>query len=578
MRFRRGGWMTRSSCAGLILLGSLSLSGCRSAIQSCTGAFIARGSTAADLSAVPDRQPPASPTAAAGTHDTGRPNDTTGGSAPDAPAQSAQSAQPAAAADGTQVSAQTVSQQRFRIPSELPGADAAPLQLPPFDPTQTVEDRRSLAATLFPQVTPAEDTELTAVEPRLTLASLQQMAVENSPVIRQAAADVEQARGKAVQAGLYPNPTLGYQGDTIGTARTAGYNGVFFSQEFITADKLSLAQNAALFQMRAAEAELRKARIRLASSVRRGYFRVLVAQEQLRFNRALAELSEEVYQAQIDLVTGGEAAPYEPLQLRVFAVQSRNNVIQSQNTLNAEWRQLAAALGLPQLTRHPVAGSIETALPAVDYERASGLLLQRHSDLAAAQARIASASCNLRLQQVTPIPNVSLYAAFQHDDTTPLSDFSTNVQLSVPVPIFDRNQGNISSAHAQLIRANQDFTDTQNTLLSSLADLHARQASSRTIAASYRSDLLPDQVRVYRGVYERFRVDGEAIDFSQLVVAQQTLGQVVTGYLTALSEQWNSTVDLAELLQIDDLMTMDGLVVTAAPQPDTDVPAAPVEN
>jgi cobalt-zinc-cadmium efflux system outer membrane protein len=444
---------------------------------------------------------------------------------------------------------------RFSIPPELPGANAPPLQLPPMDGSQTPEQKRSIAQSLFPDVQSLDESADEAPAELMTLTSLQQLAVDNSPVIRQAAADVEAARGDAVQRGLYPNPTVGYQGDTIGTARTAGYNGVFFSQELVTGGKLTLAQNTALNQV---QADLRKARVALATDVRRNYFKVLIAQEQVRFSRAIARLSNEVYQAQIDLVAGGEAAPYEPLQLRVIAVQARNDVVAATNGLDAAWRALAATIGLPHFERQQVAGSIETPVPDVDYYTLV-TALQRHSDLVAANARIAASGCNLRLQEVTPIPNVTLYGAFQHDDTTPLSDYSTNVQVSAPVPVFNKNQGNITSAHAQLVRARQDLTEINNQLMSQLADVVNRHKTAHTIVASYRTDLLPDQVRVYRGVYDRFLLDGESIDFAQVVVAQQTLTQVVNSYLKALSDSWMATVDLAELLQVDDIMTMDGL-------------------
>jgi len=167
-----------------------------------------------------------------------------------------------------------------------------------------------------------------------------------------------------------------------------------------------------------------------------------------------------------------------------------------------------------------------------------------------------------RAPQVQPIPNLTVYAAFQHDDTTPLNNSSTNVQVSAPVPVFNRNQGNISSAHADLVRAEQNLNDTNNKLMSSLADAYNRFTSSRTNSESYRTELLPDQVRVYRGVYDRFLIDGKSIDFAQVVVAQQTLASVVTSYLQSLNDVWTATVDLAELLQVDDLMTMDGVAAS----------------
>ena len=89
------------------------------------------------------------------------------------------------------------------------------------------------------------------------------------------------------------------------------------------------------------------------------------------------------------------------------------------------------------------------------------------------------------------------------------------------------------------------------------ADTHRLAQFPQAIARI--TDLLPDQVRVYRGIYDRFRLDGQSIEFAQVVVAQKTLASVVSNYLQSLNDAWMATVDLAELLQINDLMTMDGI-------------------
>ncbi|MFO0179385.1 MAG: TolC family protein, partial [Planctomyces sp.] len=483
-------------------------------------------------------------------------------SAAETPVSSAGGAQPAVGQDSPPLQPPG---RRFAIPEELPGASAAPIALPPLDPSLPMEQRKTLAESLFPDLSPAAAQESSVEsETPVTLAELQKLAEEQSPVVRQAAAVVQSARGRAVQAGLKPNPALGYQGDTIGTADTAGYNGVFFEQEIVRGNKLSLAQAAAMQEVRAAEADLKKARISLASDVRRNYYKVLISQEQLRFSRAISRLSDEVYKAQIDLVAGGEAAPYEPLQLRVFAVQARNNVTASANALNASWRQLAAAAGAPMMGRRLVAGNVENSTAAVNYEQAAAML-QNHSDIAAAQARVNAAAGNLRLQEAIPTPNLNLYGALQHDDTTPLSNISANIQVSAPIPVLNRNQGNIASAHADLIRTRQELVQTTNNLLSQLAENFSRYETSRVVSTSYRTDIVPDQVRVYRGIYDRFLVDGQSVDFAQVVVSQQTLAQVVDGYVLSLTNEWTALVDMAELLQVTDLQTMDGAAVSAVP-------------
>ena len=80
----------------------------------------------------------------------------------------------------------------------------------------------------------------------ISLAKLQELAYANSPKLQAAIARVEQARGQAIQVGLYPNPEAGYESDTVGTNASAGYHGVFANQTIVTADKLKLSRSVEL--------------------------------------------------------------------------------------------------------------------------------------------------------------------------------------------------------------------------------------------------------------------------------------------------------------------------------------------
>ncbi len=453
--------------------------------------------------------------------------------------------------------------ERFRIPDELPGADAPPLKLPPFDMNEPPQKRREQIAAIFPKLPAIQDISFageSVTGPPLSLAELQQIGVQNSPVIRRAAAEVETARGKAIQAGLYPNPRAGYAADSINTARTDGYHGGFISQEFVTAGKLTIAQDAALREMRAKELELKRTRIRLASDIRRRYIDALVAQQQEQFARAVSTISEEVYQAQIELVQAGEAALYEPLQLRIYAVQARNDIVRSHNAYYAAWRRLAAAMGVAGHPPRRLTGSIEDSPPLIDVQAAKELMLSQHTDVGIALARIEKARLELRLARRQPIPNIDVTAAVQADDTSTMNDLAYNLEIGIPIPLFNRNQGNTIAAEAELVRARQDLTETSNRLTGELAEAYNRYITSRQIAATYRTDILRDQVQVYRGITRRFEVAGEAVGFAQLaeiVIAQQSLSQLINEYLDLLAGQWQATVDLAELLQVSDMYALD---------------------
>ena len=445
----------------------------------------------------------------------------------------------------------------LEIPKEIPGSSAAPLRLPQFDADEPDEKRRESIERLFeklPSVPERLHVEATPEIKAISLAELQQLALEYNPILRRAAADTEVARGNAIQAGLYPNPQVGYEADTVRTAATKGYQGPFFSQTIVTGGKLTLAQNAATMDYHNACLALKASRIDVATQVRDSYYDTLVAHEKVRLTRALARFTDDIYRAQIKLASGGQAAPFEPLQIRVLAMQARNAVVQAENEQQSGWRRLAAAVGQPQMTPLPLAGDVERTLPPLNYSAAQAHLLANHTLLQSTGNTIVQSRIQSELEDVKPRrPDITLYSTIQKDYTAPPYNTTYNLQVSIPVPIFDRNQGNILKAHAGIIRSENDRDGAANSLIQQLADAAARYEASRTQSANFRTSLLPDQVRTYRGIYQRYQEDRDAVNFGDIVVAQQTLSTLITTYVDVLNQEWQAVVDLARLLQLDDI-------------------------
>lgn len=443
----------------------------------------------------------------------------------------------------------------LRIPPELPGADAPPIKLPPLPKDEAERDK--VIGKLYPTLPPLEPEPQPPPGPEgkpLTLADLQALASANSPTLRRAAADIEAARGLAVQASLYPNPTVGYFGEEIqpgGADSNAGKQGVFIEQIIKTGGKLQLARAVAGMDAINAEVALRQAQVDLAAKVRAGYFAVLVARESVRVSRALAELADEVFRIQVLQVKGGQAAAYEPLQLYVFAVQARNNLVQARNRHTSAWRQLAAAMGVPDLPPAALAGRAETAVPAFDYDRARDHLLAAHTALRSAENGILKAQHALRLAEVNRLPDVHAGTAFMHDNGN--GQFMFNVEVGVSLPLWDRNQGNLRAARAQVARAEQELAATRNDLVQRLAEAFERYRNNRALVLSYREQILGNQVRVYRAIRDRYQQEPDKITYADIVNAQQILAGSLTTYLGLLASQWAAVVDVAQLLQLDDL-------------------------
>jgi cobalt-zinc-cadmium efflux system outer membrane protein len=443
---------------------------------------------------------------------------------------------------------------RLTIPSGLPGADAKPIDWPD-DRAGQVREAQKLYPKL-PAIPPDPATQQGPDGKPFTLSSLQQLAAAHNPVLAQAYHDYEAAKGTALQAGAYPNPSVFYESDNVGTSASPGYQGFGFNQLIKTAGKLRLQQASATMDLLNAQVNLRAVQNTVATQVRTNYFAVLVAHESMKINRVLAQFTDEIYRVQVDLLEkGGFAAPYEPMALRVSADQARLTYVQARKNYVAAWRQLAASLGLRDLPLSELAGRVDLPIPKFDYEKTLARILSTHTDVQTAQNTIQKARFNLQFARVTPIPDIGVNVVVQKDNTASPFGTTYNLQLSVPLAVWDQNKGNIMAAQAQLLHATEEPHRVRADLTSRLAQAFRDYEYALDALEVYRVRILPDQVRFYRGVYERRGTD-PSVSFGDLVNAQQTLATAVTTYVGLLGSMWSSVVSVADLMQTDDLFQL----------------------
>jgi len=434
------------------------------------------------------------------------------------------------------------------------------------------DEQRKVIRSLFPDLRDSK-TEPGAMpqsaDSHIGLESLHQFAYSNHPSLRAAAANVESTRGLMIQAGLPPNPKVGYQADTVNTIYTQGYQGAYLTQTIVTARKLGLAAEAAAVDYANAVVNQRKVWVQVTSNIRRAYFQTLAARERIRLAKALYDLTGRAYNAQVDLVAAGEAAPYEPLQLRVLTTQARATLVRAEQDAIASWRVLAAAIGTPDLDMAAIDGSIDCAVPNITYEEAMERLSAVHTDIQMAQNLVRKQQTLVTLADRTPIPNLDLEVVVQRDHTFDPGTNTYNLLLGGDVPVLNRNQGNRIATRADLVRAGQQVAEVRLNLISDLATTFGVYRANRELADSFKTEGLSDQVRAYRGVYQRYLADPNGVSFNDVIVAQQTLASVLTQYLDILQSQWQSVVDLGELLQVEDLFQM-GPLSPVAPIPSLD--------
>jgi cobalt-zinc-cadmium efflux system outer membrane protein len=371
-----------------------------------------------------------------------------------------------------------------------------------------------------------------------------------------------------IQSGAYPNLTVTYSMAPSSDGSVPSSLGLGVDQTIKTGGKLQLQKAAAEMALHNAELALRRARSDLSTQVRNAYFAVLVAKETVRVNKALAHFTDEVYRLQADLLAGGFAAPYEPAALRAQAFSARLAYRQSIQTYIYSWKQLVAAINVRQLPLSEVAGRVDVAIPYYDYDAVLAYVLRSHTDALTAMNGIEAARYNLKLAQVTPIPDVNFNIGVARDFSVEPLQACPTLSVGVPIPVWDRNQGAIMAAEAALVRAQEEPHRVELNLTNTLAAAYMNYKTNLEALEYYRRYILPDQVRAYRGAYDRRQIDPNA-SFGDVVSAQQTLATNVTTYLQTLGQVWTSVTSVADLIQTDDLFEL-GRPEAVPPLPDLD--------
>lgn len=395
---------------------------------------------------------------------------------------------------------------------------------------------------------PLEDVPQPPGEPAhaMDLLSLESIAMQNSPALSQASARVEAARGRWVQQGLWPNVILGYSGQQLGSGGEATQQGVYMEQEFITGRKLRLNREVAAWEIEQAERDFNAMRLRVLTDVRSGYYTTLIAQRRRELAEQLVSIGEQGEQAAEALFRGKEVSAADPLRARIQVAEAR---IVLQNSINQHleaWRRLAAVIGAPDMGLQRLNGDLHGTDVNLSWHATLDQVLSESPELAAALAQLEAARWSIRRARAEVIPNVDVQAIVQDDQSTNAAN--ANLQVSLPIPIWNRNQGGIREARAQAVAAARAVDKLSLDLQARLAVAFQRYESARAQTERYSG---PEGILANANrVLELVRTGYEAGEFSvlDLLNAQRTYFETNLAYLDSLRELWVSAAEIRGLL------------------------------
>ena len=407
------------------------------------------------------------------------------------------------------------------------------------------------------------------LNPLMKLEDLEAMALKGNPTLAQAEAAIRAAEGRRRQAGLFPNPVAGYFVEEF-VFRSPGEtaeHGAFIEQTIPLGGKLSKARNVFALERDQAAIEAEAQRLRVTNSIRLLYYETLGAQRlvELRFN--LSQLAQEAVDVTRELANVGQADRPDQLEIEIEFERANIEWLNAQNDWMRAWQTLAAMVGNPTLPPARLAGNPEDDLALLNETQLLDALLQQSPDVRVAKTSVQRARAVLARERAQRVPDLFVRGGLGYNLerfepvapalTSERKGLSGRLEVGVNVPVFNRNQGGIAAAQAELAIAEGDLNRLQLMLRTRFASSFRDYRSAHQLAERYRTRVIPRAREAYQMYLTNFRQMAAA--YPQVLIAQRTLFQVEVEYAKALVQLRERATSLRGFLLEDGLGQIRGV-------------------
>lgn len=380
------------------------------------------------------------------------------------------------------------------------------------------------------------------------LADFQTLADANNPTLKQANAFVRRSQEQARQAGLYPNPSVGYQGEQIrGGSYGGGEQGGFVQQTVVLGGKLGLRRNIYEQQKQSDQIGVEEQTYRVHGDVQQAFYDALTAQATVQLRQRLLGVALDAVETVHQLANVGQADAPDILQTEVETEQAKVDYATAQRQYLQAFRTLAALAGKGDLPVSPLQGELEKT-PELSAEQIVNSIVVDSPTVKRAQQEAAVAQARLKDAKREPVPDLQLKVGEQYNgqqvsqNPTKATGAQSFATAGISIPLWNRNQGNVEAAKAEIERANQGVLREQLSLRQQAAPLVQSYDSAKFEAERYKTQLIPRAARAYELYLNKYQTMAQA--YPQVLVSQRTLFQLQISYLIALHDVWRSAIAL----------------------------------
>lgn len=388
-------------------------------------------------------------------------------------------------------------------------------------------------------------------ERQLTLDEAIRLALANNPSLAVERLAVNVADGEVTKAQIYPyNPELevspGFGGDILPPDRSLHFAydaqiGVSQTVELRGQRAIRLRRAKALANQ--AAWEVREAERRVRVEVLRAFGAVLLAQERARLAGEIVDLNRELLRVARELYEAGHVPRLDFLRAEVEERLAGNERIAADRALTALKRGLILLMGQPTGLSFEAAGPLPYRASATAERALTENALDGRPDVKAAEARLHARAAEADLTQAEQtFPALNLSAHYQFSRETEARQHRAVLGLSIPLPVFNRREGDLEIARAQRSQQAARLDLVRATISLQVKQALERFTASRRITEQFTEHILPQQQENFELLREGYQLG--QFTLTEVLVIQREFIDGRSRYLDAVAEFNAALVDL----------------------------------
>jgi cobalt-zinc-cadmium efflux system outer membrane protein len=349
------------------------------------------------------------------------------------------------------------------------------------------------------------------------------------------------SEGGVTQARIIPNPQLEFLvEDTQKSTRTT--TGVL-NIPLELGGKRSARISSAELGRDVAQADLLTAGADIRAQTVLAFFDVLIAQERVEIALGTVENATSAARVASRRVAAGKTAPLEESKAQVEVANAGLEANEASNELLLARQRLSSLWGnaIPGFTQ--ASGHLDPppARPALDDLRAALLQGPR---MRAARLAAEKGQAQIGVERSKQYPDITISVGAKRDNE--LGRNQAVLGVSIPLPFFDRNQGNLYAATMQAYKTQDDYRGLEVQMMAELQQASSQFDLARASAKTLKSTILPEAIRAYDTARKGF--DAGKFGFLEVLDAQRTLSQARVRYLSVLSRTYQAVAQIDRIL------------------------------